>query len=396
MREQADDATGRVAVWRLPIVRATAIIGAVAVLGAVAAGVWASAWAEDRERTAAAEFPPNVDPPATPTPDPTTPSANPVDPQAPGAPVTPPQNPPPPAAPDGSAAPTVSAPADGIATNVAQPVFAGSGRPGFEVHVQRVDPGSGQAWTIATAVIGADGSWQATAGSRLADGRHELLVLQVAPDGTVSQAARRVIVIDTVVGRPTIDALPTGPQRLLPELTGTGEANALVTVRDENGTTVGATVVGADGRWRLAVPDPRRDGATFAAIQADAAGNISAASPATAALVFSRAAVSIAGTTASDGGSTVVDFTVSGASGAVVEIAVDGTLTGTRLTLSGGSAAGQTPALADASHTIMVRYREGSRVGSWTPVTFSIAPATEETPAPTESATPTPTETPES
>lgn len=388
----AEAAPGDRGIWRMPLVRVTAIVGTLALLAAIGAGVWAASWADEPPRSSGdAELPPDVDEPPSPRPTPT-PSTEPSD-----DPDAPPPAPPGIRPPDDSSAPAspvVGAPADGIATNDATPSFSGSGLPGAEVYVQLVDPGNGMASTIAAALVAADGTWTATTGAALPDGRHAVLVLQVDRAGHTSPPVRRIIVIDTVALAPTIDALPSGPQRLLPVLTGSGEPGAILTVRDDAGTTLEATAVGADGRWSLALPDPGRDGVRLTATQADAAGNISAASAPTGALMLARPSLAADGSVPSDGGATVVDFTVSGAAGTTVEVAVDGVATGARLTLSGGSAAGSTPALGDGTHTIAVRYREGDRVGAWTTVTVTIAdaaaPSSPPTPSPAPTASPSP------
>jgi len=374
LRELVDDDDAPVGrgVWRSSIVRVTAITGVVALVIAVAAGVWAASWSEvESSPVPGLQLPADESEPATPSPTPGASSPPAVEPDAPEAP-----------APDTSApaAPIVGAPSDGFASADPFPVFSGTGAPGAEVYIQLVDPSSGMARTIAAALVAADGTWSARSAQRIADGRHELLVMQVDAVGNISAAVHRVIVIDTVALPPTIDALPSGPLRLLPELTGTGEPHALVTVRDDTGATIGAAVVRGDGVWRLALPDPGRDGATLAATQADAAGNISHPSSPTAPLVFARASIAVDEIASSGDGTWVVTFAVDGLPGAVVEVAVDGESTGQLLTLGDDPVFATTPPLADGDHTIAVRYREGARVGSWTTLTVVVPSST---PAPT-------------
>lgn len=365
--------------WSLTIVRVTAIVGIAAILLAVAAGVWASSWnVKSDPALPVAEEPA----PAPSTPTPTPPTGRPVDPveEEPPGPDT-----------IAPAIPVVQTPADGITTRDAQPVFSGLGEPGAQLHLQLVDPADGRGRTIAAVIVADDRTWALAPAVALPDGRHQLLVMQVDSAGNVSDAARRSIVVDTVALAPTITALPAGPLTLLPVIEGTGEPLALVTVRDERGATVGVAEVGADGAWRLALPDPGRDGMTLAATQTDGAGNISAPSTRTAPIVFARAILTAPTDVASTGGATVVDVDVTGAG--VVEIAVDGLPTGQRLTLDGSTASATTAALADGTHTISVRYVDGSRVGVWTTVTVTIAASTPD-PSPTPTGTPTPSSTP--
>jgi hypothetical protein len=371
-------------IWNLTIVRVTAIVGLAALLLAVAAGVWAASWNVKTEPTIpAAEEPAPESPAPSPTP-PTTRPVDPVDEEEPPAPDT-----------GAPALPVVQAPADGITTRDPFPVFSGLGEPGAQLHLQLVDPADGRGRTLTATIVRNDGTWSLAPASALPDGRHSLLLMQVDEAGNVSDAARRTLVIDTVALPPTITALPGSPLTLLPVLEGTGEPLALVTVRDERGASIGVVEVAADGRWRLALPDPGRDGMTLSATQTDGAGNISAPSARTAPIVFARAAITAPAEVASTNGATVVDLTVAGSG--VVEVAVDGIPTGPRLTLSGSPVAVATAALADGAHTVSVRYVDGSRVGVWTTVAVTITAATPDpTPTPTPSGEPTPTSTPSS
>lgn len=376
--QHADDADTpiRRGVWRLPLVRVTAIVGAVSLVIAVGAGVWAAAWSEERPTLPGFDTP--VDEPV-PAPGPST---DPVPPTPTEQPAPPPESDP---APDPEVlppAPVVSSPADGALGNDPHPSFSGTGEPGFHVYVQLVDPATGRAWTIADGRVANDGSWDVRSATRLSDGPHEVLILQVDLAGNLSAAVHRAVVVDTTVLSPTVDEPAAGPHLLLPELSGTGEPGAVVTVRDDAGAVLGTAGVASEGVWRLALPDPGRDGATLTATQTDAAGNVSSASSATAPLVFARPAVGVDSPVPSDGEATDVDIVVSGAAGARVEVAVDGVPIGPRVDLGAGSVVVSIPALAEGEHRIAVRYRDGGRAGSWAAVTVLVAPATP-TPTPT-------------
>jgi large repetitive protein len=380
-----DRLSGLREMWGLTIVRVTAIVGAAAVLLAVGAVVWAATWNVKSDPPPALAEEPAQTPSPTPTPT-----------GGPGRPAEPVEEQPP--APDtiAPAIPVVQSPAEAILTNDPRPVFSGLGEPGAELHLQLVDPVDGFGRTIAATIVGADGRWSLAPAAPLVDGRHALLILQVDAAGNVSDAARRSIGIDTVALPPTIAPPPTEPQVLLPAVEGTGEPSALVTVRDERGATVGVAEVGADGRWRLALTDPGRDGMTLAATQTDGAGNVSSPSARTTPLVFARADLTAPAEVASTGGSTPVAFTVTGPAGSVVEVAVDGVATGQRITLTGSAVAATTAGLADGVHTLSVRYIDGSRVGVWATVTVTIVAAPDPSPTPTDSPTPsaTPTDAP--
>lgn len=381
--QRADDldAPMRRAVWRSPMVRVTAIVGAVSLVIAVGAGVWAAAWSDERSTLPGFDTPtdePDPAPPADPPPPaPTQPPAAPPEPEPevePDPEVLPP-------------APVVTSPADGAVGIDPRPTFSGTGEPGFHVYVQLVDPATGRAWTIADGRVANDGSWEVRSATRLSDGRHALLVLQVDLAGNLSAAVHRAIVVDTAVLAPTIDEPAAGPLRLLPEISGTGEPGALVTLRDDAGSVLGTAGVASDGRWRLALPDPGRNGATLTATQTDAAGNVSPASAATAPLVFERPTIGVDSPVPSDGGSTEVEVAISGAVGAFVEVAVDGVSTGAPVALAGGSIVVDIPDLADGERRITVRYRDGAGAGSWASATVVVVPPA---PTPTPTATPTP------
>lgn len=141
----------------------------------------------------------------------------------------------------------------------------GVGEPGSTVAVRGPD---GQ--VIGTAVVGADGRFQAQLPSPLGAGQAVSVTL-TDPAGNVSQPTSAGY-SDTIP--------PTAPSGLGVSadgatLNGVGEAGAAVTVRDANGAVVAQGVVGADGRFSLPLSPPLVDGQVVSVSLTDPAGNIS-------------------------------------------------------------------------------------------------------------------------
>lgn len=370
-----------------------ALVGGAGILAAavIATGAFAvtTSWRADPTTVATEGSPqsvPTVDPtpdrwptPAS-TPTPTSPSPSvpeqprepdpPAPPDAP--PVTPPVTPPDITAPG---VPVLVAPADGMLTNNPRPGFGGSGEPGARVDVRRTDASTGEIVTVASAVVDSAGGWAAVPADPLPDGQIDLVISQVDAAGNRSVADQRSIVVDTIALAPQLDALPAQPMILLPDITGSAEAGAQVSLRDDLGTLLGTVVAGTDGRWTISLPDPTRDGSTVSAAQTDPAGNVSPWSDASSPLSFDRPSIpspASGSTVPSTGGSTVVQIELAGHEGMQVEVFVDGVGTGNRHTLQSTPIVRVTAPLSDGSHTIGVRYVDGTGVGSVNTIDFVI------------------------
>lgn len=359
-------------------------IGALALV-AIGTGTWAAtaSWQAETTPVTAESAPdqptprPTVDPPrATPTPPPTpTPTPTPEPEPGPPPPVSPPV-----VAVDTSApaVPELSAPLDGLLTNRAMPTFAGTGEPGARVDVRIVDPATSGLTTVGTALVATDGSWSLVPSSPLPDGTHSVLISQRDAAGNESGASTSTLTVDTVALVPQLDPLPSAPQIFLPDVTGTGEPRAVVTVRDEAGVTLGTATVSPDGTWALPLPDPHRAQAALGVSQTDLAGNVSSWSADSAPLLFDRPTIPTPAPGAavpSQGGATVVQVEFAGHAGLRVQVFIDGVTTGNVHTLEPTPIARVTPALADGEHTIGVRYVDAvtGKVGATQSVVFTIA-----------------------
>ncbi|CAN5405410.1 hypothetical protein BH10ACT7_BH10ACT7_17050 [soil metagenome] len=184
---------------------------------------------------------------------------------------------------------------------------------------------------------------------------------------------------DTVALAPVLDALPTVPELYLPDIAGTAEPGATVTLRDELGAVLGTVTAGPDGRWSFPLPDPGRDGSAVSAMQTDVAGNTSPWTPDSTPLDFDRPQIpspTPGSTVPSTSGSTIVSIELAGHEGMTVQVYVDGVSTGNIHTLEAGPIVRVTEPLADGAHTVGVRYFDPvtGRAGAVHTVGFAVVP----------------------
>lgn len=173
---------------------------------------------------------------------------------------------------------------DGITQNTT-PVFTGTGEANATVRLYDSDGTT----VLGTATVDGSGSWSITS-STLASGTHSLTAKLTDAAGNVSQAsAPQVIVIDTSADAPAIPVLALASDSGVqgdnitnvntPTLTGTAEANALVTLYDTDGITVlGMTVANNAGVWSIASSALSDAVHTLTVRQTDKAANTSSAS----------------------------------------------------------------------------------------------------------------------
>jgi hypothetical protein len=268
-------------------------------------------------------------------------------------------------------------PADGALTGNPRPLFTGTGEPGARVEVHNVDPATGALSTITSATVDPTGHWAASPSLALSDGPHTIHTSQVDPAGNRSPDDVRTIAVDTIALAPVLDSLPSQPLVFLPNLTGTAEPGASVSLRDELGAVLGTALSGADGRWTIPLPDPGRDGATVSARQTDLAGNTSSWSAASSALTFDRPSIlspAPDATIPSTAGSTIVQIELAGQTGMQVEVFVDGLSTGNVHTLESTPISRVTVPLGDGLHTLGVRYIDpvAGTAGSLNTIPFTI------------------------
>ncbi len=110
------------------------------------------------------------------------------------------------------------------------------------------------------------------------------------------------------------------------QIIGRGEAGATVQVRDATGAVIGTAVVGADGSYTIALPQPMANGEKIVVTQTDPAGNVSpatsVAAPDTTAPTAPTAVIDAAGATVTGRGEAGATITIRDPSGAVIGTAV--------------------------------------------------------------------------
>ncbi|QXT35501.1 BapA prefix-like domain-containing protein [Sphingomonas sanguinis] len=210
-------------------------------------------------------------------------------------------------------APTGTVSTDGTLVN-------GTGEPGATVTVRDA---AGQ--VLGTAQVAADGSFTVPLASAQLNGQ-TLSVVQADAAGNVSPPLS-LTALDT-----------TAPTGLTASVDGTGtivsgqaEAGATITVRDPGGAIIGTGTAGASGAYALTLTTAQINGQVLQVTQADAAGNTSPPSPATAPDITAPLApvFTIDGTGANANGSGEVGATVTlrNASGTVIgtgQVGADG------------------------------------------------------------------------
>ncbi|MBC3487762.1 hypothetical protein HU750_19025, partial [Pseudomonas sp. SWRI50] len=183
---------------------------------------------------------------------------------------------------------------------------------------------------LGTAVAGSNGTFQVTLNSAQTNGQ-TLQVTATDAAGNVSPAAPYTAADTTppaAVANLSVSANGA-------TLTGTGEANATVTVRAPDGTALGTATVGADGSFTVNLSPAAITGESLSVVQADAAQNVSPAQTVTAPgilapetpdnLVLAADGLVVTGTATP--GSTVTVYGPNGVLLGTAPVADDGTFT---------------------------------------------------------------------
>ncbi|KNC17650.1 hypothetical protein AC790_01395 [Pantoea sp. RIT-PI-b] len=269
---------------------------------------------------------------------------------------------------NGSTAVTI--PNNGV-TNDSTPLLTGSGEIGAKISVYDGTT------LLGTTTVGSNGTWSFVS-TALSNGTHTLNVTATDAAGNVSPTTSTTLSIDTVAPNPVTNLVITddvgtiqGPlangastDDATPTLSGTAEANAIVTVYD--GTTVlGSVTAGSTGAWTFTTATLSNGTHPLSVTVTDAAGNTSAASatvsiivdtvaPAASTLVITN---DVTGTVVPSGGATNdTTPTLSGSAevGSRVSIFDGGTLLGTVTVGSGGTWSFTTGTLAQGTHPLSV------------------------------------------
>ncbi len=220
------------------------------------------------------------------------------------------------------AAPDLTAPLAPVGTISADGTLVnGTGEPGATVTVRDVN---GQ--PLGTATVAADGSFSVPLASAQLNGQ-ALSVVQADAAGNVSPPLALTALDTTAPTGLTASVDTTGTI-----VSGQAEAGATITVSAPDGTIIGTGTAGATGAYALTLTTAQLNGQVLAVTQADAAGNTSPPSPATAPDL--TAPLAPQGTVSADG--TLVNGT--GEPGATVTVRdVNGQPLGTATVAADGS-----------------------------------------------------------
>ncbi|MGP7796930.1 BapA/Bap/LapF family large adhesin [Sphingomonas sp. CLY1604] len=211
-------------------------------------------------------------------------------------------------------APTAAVAADGTAVT-------GAAMAGAAITVYDADGA-----IVATGVAGADGSYSVALAPPRIDGE-TVRVTQTDGDGDVSPPATAIAPDLTAPAAPVAALDATGSV-----VTGSGEPGATVTVRAADGTPLGTATVTAGGAFAVPLGTTLTNGEALSVTQADAAGNVSPATP----VLAPDFTAPLAPTAIVSADGAVV--TGSGEPGATVMIAgPDGTMIGSALVAADGS-----------------------------------------------------------
>ncbi|HYG83253.1 MAG TPA: Ig-like domain-containing protein [Verrucomicrobiae bacterium] len=181
------------------------------------------------------------------------------------------------------AAPAITGPAAGATTKDNTPTITGTGEPGAKVTV-KVDDASITCSEGNPITVGSDGKWTCTPTTPLADGLRTITATQTDAAGNTSPPSNAVTV--TIATTPPPAPVITGPADnseltdTTPTVTGTGEAGATVTVRDEHGNVLCKTTVDSAGNWSCDSAPLPEGKHKLIATQTDTVGNVSVDSPA--------------------------------------------------------------------------------------------------------------------
>ncbi|WP_143479457.1 Ig-like domain-containing protein, partial [Pseudomonas fluorescens] len=180
------------------------------------------------------------------------------------------------------AAGQVSPPATVVAADTTAPAAAselevspdgltvsGKGEPNTAVTIKDTDGN-----VIGSGTVGGDGTFQVTLNTPQTNGETLSVALKDAA-GNESPASPVVAGDTTAPSAPTDLALSTDGSTL----SGKGEPNTAVTIKDTDGNVIGSGTVGSDGTFQVTLNTPQTNGETLSVALKDAAGNESPASP---------------------------------------------------------------------------------------------------------------------
>ncbi|MBK5519013.1 Ig-like domain-containing protein [Pseudomonas sp. TH10] len=208
----------------------------------------------------------------------------------------------------------------GLSFNETGAVLSGRGESGSAVTVK--DAGGR---VIGTGTVGTDGNFQVNLNTPQTNGETVEVTL-TDPSGNVS-APGEITAGDSTAPAAATD-LSVSPDGTT--VSGKGEPNTTVTIKDANGNVIGTGTVGADGTFAVTLNTPQTNGESLSATLTDAAGNVSApasvdAGDSTAPAAPTDLSVSADGTTVTGKGEPNTTVTIKDADGNVMGTGTVGT-----------------------------------------------------------------------
>ena len=272
-------------------------------------------------------------------------------------------------------APVITSPTTGAIVLTAQPTFAGTGLTDATVTV------SDGPTTLCSAVVVAAGTWTCTPVAPSSDGLHTVTAAQASSTGDTSPASAPVS-FTIVTGQP-LPPVVTSPSEgsvvviARPPVSGTGEPNANVTVRDD-GSPICDAAVDATGGWSCTPAVDLANGPhTITADQTDMTGNTSPESSPVHFTVSLSPSPSPVITSPSNGqfvATAQPSFTGTGVAAATVSVVEDATTVCTTVVVAAATwSCTPTTPLLDGLHTVTARQTPpgGNTSLPSSPVTFT-------------------------
>ena len=297
----------------------------------------------------------------------------------PGGNVSPASNPIAIAIDTGALPPAIINPTSGTAVNNPVPTFSGTAEPGATVVVDDI-----AGTTLCTATANAAGVWSCTSATSLPEGLNGIRATQTDPAGNSSGPSSPIeITIDTTA--PSTAAI-TGPANgsasgdSTPDITGSGEPGATITITDGTGNIGCTATVTAAGTWSCTPTTPYADGdvVTLTATQTDPAGNSGGPSDPVTVRIDTSAEPPVlvapaSGTFSNDNTPT---FTGTGEPGATVTVGTDsgGTLCTATVNSAGVWSCTPTTSLPDATTTLIATQTDlaGNTSAASTPIVIAV------------------------
>ncbi|WP_277977771.1 Ig-like domain-containing protein [Pantoea endophytica] len=264
---------------------------------------------------------------------------------------------------------------EGGRTNDSTPALSGTAEAGSLVIIRE------NGTPIGSVTAGSNGAWSFTTAT-LAEGAHTFSVTATDAAGNVNTPVTTTLIVDTtapvavtnlvvtndITNTPVANGASTNDTT--PTLSGTTEANGIVTVYDNN-TVLGTAVADAQGVWSFVSPTLANGTHPLSVTVTDAAGNVGPRSAATSVVIDTVAPTAstlvitndVTNTVVPSGGSTNdTTPTLSGTAevGSRVSIFDGGNLLGTVTVGSGGTWSFTTAALTQGTHPLSVSVADGA------------------------------------